>query len=66
MISQFIVAGCRNKNFLELINLQKYKSNKIKENYRSTQIHLLHLRFNNQNRVGKTLKSTKDEENLLS
>jgi DNA helicase-2/ATP-dependent DNA helicase PcrA len=61
--------GAEIKNFLEFDKI--YKETKIirlEENYRSTQNILSvasSLISNNQNRVGKTLKSTKDEGELV-
>ena len=61
--------GAEIKNFLEFDKI--YKNTKVirlEENYRSTQ-NILNvastLISNNQNRVGKTLKSTKDEGELI-
>ena len=61
--------GAEIKNFLEFDKI--YKNTKVirlEENYRSTQ-NILNvasaLIANNQNRVGKTLKSTKDEGELI-
>ena len=60
---------CRDKKFLEFD--QVYKDTKIirlEENYRSSQNILSvasNLISNNQNRVGKTLKATMDEGELV-
>ncbi len=62
--------GAEIKNFLEFDQL--YKNTKVirlEENYRSSQNILSvasNLISNNQNRVGKTLKSTKDEGELVN
>ena len=61
--------GAEIKNFLEFDKIyQNTKVIRLEENYRSTQNILSvasALIANNQNRVGKTLKSTKDEGELI-
>jgi len=61
--------GAEIKNFLEFDKIYKEtKVIRLEENYRSTQNILSvasSLISNNQNRVGKTLKSTKDEGELV-
>ena len=61
--------GAEIKNFLEFDKIYKEtKVIRLEENYRSTQNILSvasSLISNNQNRVGKTLKSTKDEGDLV-
>ena len=62
--------GAEIKNFLEFDKIYKEtKVIRLEENYRSTQNILSvasSLISNNQNRVGKTLKSTKDEGELVN
>ena len=61
--------GAEIKNFLEFDQVyKKTKVIRLEENYRSTQNILSvasNLIANNQNRVGKTLKSTKEEGDLI-
>ena len=70
MINQFIVGEVqKSKNFLEFD--QVYNNTKVirlEQNYRSTQNILSvasNLISNNQNRVGKTLKSTQEDGELI-
>ena len=64
-----IVAGAEIKNFLEFDKIYKETEViRLEENYRSTQNILSvasSLISNNQNRVGKTLKSTKNKGDLV-